>query len=193
MALAIDVSYGPQEPEWEVVLAQVREIDDALALSSLFEYRDDTLFANDLPADALSTGASLLSERGFASLLADHLNSLDEAGWTYTDLYRPTRGVDGTRERVAALVERCRAAGVELSHRARPPTPWRVVVAQLAGDADLAAFATLASEYLANHWPIDLEVELAMPPRTARIATPAELADLIARCRRAGVALRSAR
>lgn len=190
MGLRIDVTYGPQEPEWEAVLVQVRDIDDALALSSMFEYRDDVLFANDLPADALVTGAALLSERGFASFLADHLNSLDGGGWTYTDLYSATRGTDGTQERVDSLVERCRAAGVELHHRPQPPTPWRVVVSQLACDADLAAFAMLASEYTANSWRIDLEVNLAMPRQVVDVATSEQMEDFVARCRRAGVVLR---
>ncbi|MDB4962555.1 MAG: hypothetical protein JWP01_2554 [Myxococcales bacterium] len=123
MGLGIDVTYGPQAPEWETVLVQVRDIDDALALSSMFEYRDDVLFANDLPADALVTGAAILSERGFASFLADHLSSLDGARWTYTDLYRPTRGIDGAQDRVDSLVERCRGAGVELHHRPQPLLP----------------------------------------------------------------------
>jgi hypothetical protein len=188
MALGIDVTYGPQEPEWEAVLAQVRDFEDALALASLFEI--DTLYANELPLDALATGAAFLSDRGLADLLAQHLMSLAPCTYTYLDLYSPTRGRDGSRERIAALVRRCCAAGVELHHRERPPTPWNVVVAQLASDADRAAFAELAQHYTANSWWIDLEVDLAMPAPASSPATPAQVADLVARCRRAGVVLR---
>lgn len=191
LGLGIDITYGPQEPEWEAVLVQVRDIDDAFALSTMFEYRDDVLFANELPADALVTEDTFLSERGFASFLAEHLNSLDGVGrWTYMDLYRPTRGTEGTQERVDSLVERCRAGGVELHHRPQPPKPWRVVVSQLACDADLAAFAMLASGYTANSWPIGLAADLAMPRQVADVATSEQMEDFVARCRRAGVVLR---
>jgi hypothetical protein len=190
MRLGIDFRYGPQEPEWETVLHQVRDIDDALALSSLFEYRDDVLFANDISIDALVTDAMLLSERGFADLLASHLHTLDGESWSYVDLYRPTRGRDAEQDRVADLIARCRAAGIELTHRSQPPTPWRVVLAQVASEPDAAALTALVADHVANNWPIDLEDDLPALPSASVVATPEQIDDFRARCRRAGVALR---
>jgi hypothetical protein len=176
-----------QEPEWEVVLGEVCDYDDALALYSLFA-SGDTLFANDLPVDALDTGIAILSQRCFAGFLAEHLASLDGAAWDYMSFY--THDFDAIPERVDALVARCREAGVELHHRPEPPSHWRVIASLLASDADLAAFAILARDYTANSWPIDLEDELPMPRQVDTVATAAQLADLIARGRRAGVVLR---
>jgi len=179
-----------QEPEWAAVFDAVHDLEDALALMALFEYRSDALFANDLPVDALLTEAAFLSERGFADLLATHLNARTGSALAYTDLYSPTRSHDAEKDRIDALIERCHDAGVELHHRPEPPTPWRVVISQLADDTDLAVFAILRRHYSANSWWIDLEVDLEMPREVAPIATAGQLADLVARCRRAGVVLR---
>lgn len=166
------------------MLAEIHDLDDALALTWLFEH-GDTLFANGLPVDALITGAAFLSERGLAHFLVTHLGMLGE--WDYMQLY--SRGPDAEPRHVDDLIERCRDAGVELHHRPDLPTPWKVVLQQLATDSDLAAFAILASSYSANSWWFDLD-DVARPRAVEIEATPEQLADLIARCRRAGVVMR---
>lgn len=176
-----------QEWEWATVLEQVRDLDDARALYTMFIHSAE-LYADELPAYALITEAAILSHRSFAGFLMRHLGSTDQ--WAYTTLYSSSE--DATAEQIESLVERCRDAGVELHVREEAPTPWRVVLGQLANDADAAAFDVLAAHYTANSWWIDLEVDLVRPVASST-ATDEQVEDLIARCRRAGVVLRQNR
>jgi len=100
---------------WATVLEQIETIDDALALMSMFEYRDETLYANDSPITDLDIANEFISERGVAMLLAEHLTTRGEPT-EYTDLYAPTRGYEAPEGAVEKLVARCRAAGVELGY-----------------------------------------------------------------------------
>ena len=72
-----------QPREWTIVLGHVRSFDDALALQGLIEIADEELYANELPASTVVTGAAICSNRGFASFLAAYLRHLDP-GTTWT-------------------------------------------------------------------------------------------------------------
>lgn len=161
-----------QEWEWATVLEQVRDIDDAHALYTMF-INSVELYADDLPAPALITEAAVLSHRSFAGFLMRHLGRTDQ--WDYTALY--SNSEDATPDQIESLVERCRDAGVDLHVREESPTPWRVVRGQLANDEDVAAFGVLVAQYTANSWWFDLE----------DVERPAAV------CRRAGVVLRQNR
>ncbi len=169
MTHPLDYTYGPQEPEREIVLRQVRDFDDALALTSRFECREDVLFANELPIFALRTGDAVLSQRGFADFLAQLLHTIDGGSWTYMHLYMC--GSDASSRAVDALFARCGAAGVVLETRPPPLSRWRIVASQVRSEGDTCAYAALAECFVANNGSFD------------------ELED-VARCRRAGVALR---
>jgi hypothetical protein len=177
-----------QPPEWAIVFDEIKNIDDAIALMGLFEHGDDTLYANDLPIDAFVRSWAFLGERSLSEWLAQLLRARDGGPWKYTDIYTVSRGTEPDSGVTDALVARCRARGVELAHRPSPPSPWRVVLAQVVSVADAGAMAMLAAHYVANNWPFELD-EVRVPPTSARATRPGELADFIARCRKAGVYL----
>lgn len=183
-----DDVYGgyPQPAEWAVVFREIRTLDDALALMGMYEYREDMLYANDLPIDAFTRSWALLGERSLSEWLAEHIGAGAACPFRDEDLYSGLRGREPDAAAIAAFVERCRQHGVTLAHRPRPPSPWRVAVAQLAGDGDAAAFGVLAAEYVANSWPFELD-DVEMPALPGRTPTADDHTDFVARCRRAGV------
>jgi hypothetical protein len=98
---------------WYVVLAQVRDPSDALALMWLYESCNSELLANGTSIGEILEFVP--SERGVSALLAKHLTSIDGEPWTYTDFYGPSRGsLNPTMEDVEALCRRCELAGVLL-------------------------------------------------------------------------------
>jgi hypothetical protein len=109
---------------WRVVLAQVRDPSDALALMWLFETRNTELLANGTSIGEILDAAP--SERGVSDLLAEHLTSIDGEPWTYTDFYGPSRGsLQPTMEDVEAFCRRCELADVQLRYDDGAVTPSR--------------------------------------------------------------------
>nr|HEX4316074.1 hypothetical protein [Kofleriaceae bacterium] len=173
---------------WAIVLAQITEWEHAAAVVALFEHRDDDLYADDDPIHVLCLAAHgflLPTERGVASVLADHLNGVPgHGGWDYIALYSPTRGRDATSDDVASLVERCRMAGVALHHRPsrladdaglaalRPPEPpWSLVFAEVRELCDAAALVETCPWWTstANDTPMSA-VDLGGWPSNASVA-----------------------
>ena len=104
---------------WAIVFGCIEDYEDALALSMLFEYRDDDLVANGIPLGEVL--GVVPSERPLAVALAEWLNQSGSErnggndGWSYTNFYQPTRGNQPPID-PELFRQKCAVAGVELTH-----------------------------------------------------------------------------
>lgn len=174
-----------QPREWAVVLSHVRDIHDARAILGAVEYREDRLYANTLPVDAITREFALLTERGLCEVLAAHLTSVG-AEAHYTDIYVNGRGEDADGVRMDAIAAACQAQGVTLTYGPSIDSPWTVVYA----NAPDHVVAALADTHAANNWDYEMEVDLPPLPVAPVPARADELAEAIRRCYAAGVYLR---